>query len=288
VDETGDSMPAPLSLDDDAFLRLLVEAGPRNLRFTSFGLGRSHRWESGDRCLNEQILWFFLASGVEGFVEGEPDPVIIPEGSFHWLSAGVRHQLQKLDDAVVLRNFLLRFELRHRGRAVRPQWTRAGLADFSAGRFWMEQIYETSQVPERDRFERLRAVLVALWIDLRLARTSAWEPEPDRRRFTPGEVRELHRYVEAHLHRGFLQVELARVLRLSPDYFARKFRATFSLSPREWLTRKRLERAANLLIETRLGVAEIAAETGFNDPRFFARQFRRLFGKSPIQYRNQR
>jgi len=281
-------MAALLSVDDDTFLRLLVEAKPTNLRFATLGLGRSHRWESGDRCLDEQVVWFFLASGVEGFVEGESEHVTIPEGTFHWLSAGVPHQLRKLDDATVLRNFLLRFELRHRGRVVRPAWQRTGLSDFSAGRYWMEQIHETSQLPERYRFEKLRALVVALWIDLLHAMESEREPDLNRSRFTPGESRELLRYVDAHLHRGFLQVELARVLRLSPDYFARKFRATFAISPREWLTRKRLERAANLLIETRLGVAEIAAETGFNDPRFFARQFRRLFGQSPIQYRNRR
>jgi len=281
-----DSRTNPHPVDDETFLRLLVEARPHDLKFRMLNLGRTHRWESGDRCLNDHVLWFFLASGVEGTVGKET--VVIPTGSFHWLSAGVSHRLRKFEDETVLRNFLMRFELSHRGRLIRVEWNRAGLSNFPPGRFWLEQMYETTQIPGAHRFEKLRALLVALWIDLIRARQIEREPEQDRRRFNSGEMKELLRYVEAHLHRGFLQVEMARVLRLSPDYFARKFRATFAMAPSEWLTRKRLERAANLLIETRLGVAEIAIEVGFNDPKFFGRQFRRQYGLSPRDYRDRR
>lgn len=275
-------------LEPSIFLNLLEKAKPGNLRFHRISLGRSRRWHCENRRLQANLLWYFLQGGVEGTVEGESRRVQVPERSFHWLSAGVSHSLRKLDDGKVLRNFLMLFELHHRGRPVSPDWRRLSLPDFAPGRWWLEQAYLTCQTGSPYQFEKLRAILVALFIDLIGQLGDERDASPDRQRFTPGEIQELLRYVEPNLHRAFLQAELARSMALSPDYFARKFRLTFGISPREWLTRQRLDRAATLLIDTRLHIQEIAAETGFRDPRFFARQFRKHYGERPTEYRNRR
>jgi transcriptional regulator GlxA family with amidase domain len=50
----------------------------------------------------------------------------------------------------------------------------------------------------------------------------------------------------------------------------------------------RLQAAADLLTGSRLSVTEIALECGFNEPNYFARQFRRHIGVSPSEYRRRR
>ncbi len=277
------------AISDEAFLRTLEGAGPDRLCIQVAGLGRSRLWDSGPRSLPDQVLWFFIRGGVEGTVADETDEVRIPEGSFHWLSGGVGHHLHKTEERQVMRNFNLRFVLRSQdGEVVTPRWRRLLLPDFPPGRLWLEQAYLTWQAHGAFQFEKMRALLVVLWIDMLKERERQTQPRSGRHQFTAGEISELLRHVEANLHRPFLQIELARMMELTPDYFARKFRATFKMAPREWLTRQRLKRAATLLIETRLRVQEIAAETGYADPRFFARQFHKQFGEQPSVYRSRR
>ena len=51
------------------------------------------------------------------------------------------------------------------------------------------------------------------------------------------------------------------------------------------VTRVRINNALQLLRETDLTIAEIAAKTGFSDQSYFDRRFRQAFGKSPREWR---
>ncbi|MCV7360016.1 helix-turn-helix domain-containing protein [Mycolicibacterium neworleansense] len=53
----------------------------------------------------------------------------------------------------------------------------------------------------------------------------------------------------------------------------------------EWINERRMSRARDLLGETGLPVAEVAARVGIADPGYFSRQFRRTHGVSPRQWR---
>ncbi len=65
----------------------------------------------------------------------------------------------------------------------------------------------------------------------------------------------------------------------------RRFQAAFGLSPQEFLIKTRVLAAMQLLAETRLTAAEIAAKTGFVDASSFAEQFKRRTGSTPTEYR---
>jgi transcriptional regulator GlxA family with amidase domain len=47
----------------------------------------------------------------------------------------------------------------------------------------------------------------------------------------------------------------------------------------------RLQKARDMLLSSALGIAEIAYETGFNDPKFFSRVFSEEFGMPPSVFR---
>lgn len=276
------------SVDDEKFLTLLGRATPKELQFKSIGLGNSRNWASGERILTEHVLWFFQRTGVEGTVEGEAARVHVPGGSFHWLCPGVRHHFRQSQAGSVLRNFSVRFEFRHPDGLVTPVWRRKLLREFPEGRVWMEEMYLAHGTRAPHLFEKLRALLVLLWIDLWEASAPHTPAPAAPASFTRFEKNRLLQHVDAHLDRRFLQAELAGLMRLSPDYFARKFHVTFGTSPREWLTHRRLQRAASLLLESLLGIGEIAVATGYDDPRFFARQFRKHYGMRPSDYRARR
>ena len=81
--------------------------------------------------------------------------------------------------------------------------------------------------------------------------------------------------------------DLARLLGMSHDHFARVFRRTYGMSPRTWLAKRRLLHAAVLLKEQNLPIAEVAERIGMRSPEAFARRFRAEMGCTPSQYRRQ-
>lgn len=69
-----------------------------------------------------------------------------------------------------------------------------------------------------------------------------------------------------------------------PQLF-RLFQATFNQSPLKWLKNYRLSQARRLLVETNDSISRIAALVGYNDPLHFSRDFHRVSGFSPSEFR---
>jgi AraC-like DNA-binding protein len=79
--------------------------------------------------------------------------------------------------------------------------------------------------------------------------------------------------------------ELSQAANLSCYHFLRAFRGAFHMTPHEYLTRKRIERAKELLAESNLLVTEICFEVGFESLGSFSTLFHRTVGWSPSIYR---
>ncbi|MDP9632510.1 UNVERIFIED_ORG: AraC-like DNA-binding protein [Ensifer adhaerens] len=79
---------------------------------------------------------------------------------------------------------------------------------------------------------------------------------------------------------------LAEVSGLSRAHFSRVFAASEGMPPAEFVLRKRLQRATKLLTKAaHLSVKEVSIMSGFEDPNYFAKVFRRYFGASPTEFR---
>lgn len=78
---------------------------------------------------------------------------------------------------------------------------------------------------------------------------------------------------------------LARKLNINPSYLSRIFREQTSLPPMRYLSRKRAERAAMMLVSTDKPVSEIAELVGWPDPKKFARSFKAHYAVSATRYR---
>ena len=78
---------------------------------------------------------------------------------------------------------------------------------------------------------------------------------------------------------------LAKMAGMSVRQFERKFRATFRMTPRDYLIRMRLIAACEMLARGNKALTTIAQDCGFYDHSDFARQFRRHMGQTASQYR---
>ena len=68
--------------------------------------------------------------------------------------------------------------------------------------------------------------------------------------------------------------------------FYQKASSVTGITPNEYLRNMRLKRAAELLLDDRVSVAEVAYKTGFVDPSYFTRCFRSYYGMTPTQFQN--
>ena len=79
--------------------------------------------------------------------------------------------------------------------------------------------------------------------------------------------------------------EYARLCGMSGYHFIRRFKECTGLPPHLYLTRIRLEKAKLLLLTTHLSVSEIAFSTGYDDPFYFSRLFKKYVGASPSDFK---
>jgi AraC-like DNA-binding protein len=97
--------------------------------------------------------------------------------------------------------------------------------------------------------------------------------------------KELSDFIDANLQTELSLSALASKCFYNPSYFSRAFKEKFSVSPGEYITRKRLERAKQLLCETDLSVDEIGRQSGFSDRSRFYYAFSKYGGMTPGDYR---
>ncbi len=79
--------------------------------------------------------------------------------------------------------------------------------------------------------------------------------------------------------------DLAALAGMSTAHFSRLFRASFGTSPIDWLRRERINQAKRRLVEGDAQIQEVAGQVGYGDRFFFSKDFRRLVGMTPKEYR---
>ena len=80
---------------------------------------------------------------------------------------------------------------------------------------------------------------------------------------------------------------LATACGMSANGFAKGFRGSTGLSPRQWLISFRIARAQDMLAESAAPLSAIALDCGFCDQSHFTRSFTRMVGKTPAVWRRE-
>lgn len=95
----------------------------------------------------------------------------------------------------------------------------------------------------------------------------------------------LKEIVEAHLLSPITIPELAQLTNLSLSTFKREFKRIYRDSPGNYIRRKKIERASELLLVSDETITNIAYDCGFSDVAHFSKSFKMLKGISPSEYR---
>ena len=96
---------------------------------------------------------------------------------------------------------------------------------------------------------------------------------------------QISEYINAHLDQEVKLADLAAVAGVSQFHFSRLFKQSMGISPHKYLLQQRVEQAKQLLKNSKLAIAEIALQCGFNSQSHLGKYFREFTGVTPSSYR---
>lgn len=239
-------------------------------------------WRVPQRAIEEHLVYLIVNNTCEGRVGNKAfrlDP-----GGFLWIMPGVMHELWIPEGTRPFRLYFFKLRIASsKGQLLRlpegwiiqkhcwPLQSRmAAIIDSLEGRFAYHDV-------------RLRGWLTVLFGEVLSQRST--NAHASGTVLSPAQRQRLQEYVRRNVVTRPAPGDLARELRLSPDYFSRKFRRTYSISPRKWLRNERVRLASGTLTGTGLTISEVANRFGYRDVYHFSRQFKQVFGIGPLAYR---
>jgi AraC-like DNA-binding protein len=101
----------------------------------------------------------------------------------------------------------------------------------------------------------------------------------------PAIVKKAVGYIDANFFKPISAADVARELGYSLGHLGEVFRAAMNRTLTDHIQQRRLHEARSLILETTLGLKEIAHRSGFVDAGYFSRLFRREEGLRPSEYR---
>jgi len=103
----------------------------------------------------------------------------------------------------------------------------------------------------------------------------------------PPVITRAKRYIDEHQAEDMTLSQVAKAVNTSTFYFCKLFKKVAGINFTDYVSRVRIEKAKNLLLNPNLRVSEIAYEVGFQSLTHFNRVFKRILGQSPTEYRGQ-
>ncbi len=100
--------------------------------------------------------------------------------------------------------------------------------------------------------------------------------------------RAIIQFIEEHYRENLKMEELADRFHFSKEYFSRSFKKYMGVNFKDYLTKRRLLEAEQLLLTTDMQISEIALESGFIDIKMFYVVFKKEYGSTPNIYRKEK
>jgi AraC-like DNA-binding protein/ligand-binding sensor protein len=101
----------------------------------------------------------------------------------------------------------------------------------------------------------------------------------------PPVIRRAKEYIAQHQSEDLSLGQVARSVNTSTYYFCKLFKRYTGMHFTDYVSRVRIEKAKNLLLNPNLRISEIAYEVGFQSLTHFNRVFKKVLGLSPTEYR---
>ncbi|WP_084441922.1 AraC family transcriptional regulator [Termitidicoccus mucosus] len=261
-------------------------------------------WEEAMLSYNAESRFILTLAGAHHSIQSVSEPamdVVIPAGELCWMPFHswylVRNNVERNMLAVVFRNQHTRFVWYHN---LPPKPTEA-----AKGPSLIQLFYQTA-MPPSTTLQQAVVLMNSACTGPNLRKTTvnlatshallAWclqellddeHPDDGHPPDTPGQklVDEICAYISDRLQSDLSRTKVASVFHISRDHLTRLFRIHTPNGYLDYVNRKRLQFAENLLIHSSLSIKEIGSACGFNYSAYFVKCFRDLHGVSPRSWR---
>jgi AraC family transcriptional regulator len=102
------------------------------------------------------------------------------------------------------------------------------------------------------------------------------------------QARKVLEHIDSHVTHRVLIADLCALVQRSEAHFSRAFRRTFGQSPHAFVVRRRVELAAQYMLQTDTPLSDIALQCGFVDQAHLCKHFRSITGETPAAWRRAR
>lgn len=232
--------------------------------------------------LRRHLVWFLLSSPVQyhcriGDYTLQHEPTT---GSLAICPAGI-YSAARTDagvDVMIVAVEPDRFTLAAAEDAALDSQLDQRLVGYDATLFELGWLLALESVEQRLNGPLFWNDIASRFVDRLVDRHASPAMRPRQRRLGKQAVERVREYVMDHLDETIDVETLAGIAHLSPFHFSRVFARSVGVTPHRYVVRLRLQRAVELLREGKLGLAEIAARTGFADQSHLSRWMRRVHG----------
>jgi len=238
-------------------------------------------WGFNRRILDGHLVWVILGGQCRGVIQDTE--IDLETGHMLWLAPGIIHDFFLPDIGHPMRLYFFRIHIGNADTELtidRPYLLSSNANQFVsiAARLFDEHAHNLFL--RESCIRSLFALLLA-----GIVRGSSQKNRDSLRILTRDQRQRIIDFFQEHVAKHVRPADLAQLLNLSPVYFARIFRNTFGCSPRKWLVKERMRLAASMIDEYDLNITQIARRLGYEEVFLFSRQFKEIYGKSPLAFR---
>ncbi|MDQ8202811.1 AraC family transcriptional regulator [Pelagicoccus sp. SDUM812003] len=246
-------------------------------------------WEecSADYRIERESFPYFALEYIAGgdweirFSEGKRR---LGPGAVICYGPGVRYSMRPLSDAGLSKYFV-----DFTGEEMEARLRRIGLPPGSERMVfqhrWLRDLFD--QLIDTRRFDaQARERISAMTLDLLLERLPNHFAGEQRKTQAWQSFERCRAYLSEHYARAQSLSSVAEACGVSPAYLSRLFNRFSNESPKAFLDRLKMSRAAQELLRGNVQVKEAAAEAGYEDVFHFSRVFKKRFGLPPSVFAN--
>ncbi len=140
----------------------------------------------------------------------------------------------------------------------------------------------------QEKLEGWQTLLRSMFIQLCVMLSRCYQISESNRHNDIAKLSHAIAYIEKHYADDITLNDLAQTSGYSERQLTRLFQSTFSASPKQYITKLRIQKAQQLLPDPTHSIGEIAWRCGFADQNYFSRVFRSETGETPSAYRHRR
>lgn len=135
--------------------------------------------------------------------------------------------------------------------------------------------------------ESVRGMVMALMVMIARMNSGVELPGGLRQKNGFDQIRPALEHIREHYASSMKIAEIAEVCHMSESHFRRLFEENIGMTPVEYLNQVRVKKACDLIKKTGYSMEEIAMKVGFTTTSTFNRNFKRIVGTSPYQWKKQ-